>query len=103
MCAFSARKQRLRSIQKASRIEASALALISRGESEHLAEQCLAADCLQRPLVPRFHFRQQLKACVRLQDNQRQTTRNLHTKAAILKVAECTRKKENTTPEVSCV
>jgi hypothetical protein len=28
------------------------------------AEQCLAADCLQRPLVPRSRFRQQLKAGV---------------------------------------
>ena len=66
MCAFSALKQRLRSIQKASRIEASALALISRGESEHLAEQCLAADCLQPTLLRRSGFWQQLKAGVRL-------------------------------------
>ena len=28
------------------------------------AEQRLAADCLQRPLVPRSRFRQQLKAGV---------------------------------------
>jgi hypothetical protein len=31
--------------------------------------QCLAADCLQRPLVPRSRFRQQLKAGVDMTSN----------------------------------
>jgi hypothetical protein len=67
MCAFSARKQHLRSLQKARQIEASEF-VWSQWAIEHLAEQSAAPDCLQRPLLRRSRFRQQVSLGVRCSD-----------------------------------
>jgi hypothetical protein len=57
MCAFSDRKRRLRSIQKARPIEAASVCGVSIGASEHRAEPGTGADALQRPLRARFQAR----------------------------------------------
>ena len=61
--AFQAYHTRLRSRENLGSLEITKLSTLT---SRDFAEQCLAADCLQPPLLRRSGFRQQLKAGVRL-------------------------------------